>query len=32
MLRRLIGPAAIVAAGLAFAVSGPAAAKKPPPT
>jgi plastocyanin len=28
--RRLIGPAAIVAAGLAFVVSGPAEAKKPP--
>jgi plastocyanin len=30
--RRLIGPAAIMAAGLAFLVSGPAEAKKKPPT
>jgi plastocyanin len=30
--RRLIGPAAILAAGLAFVVSGPAEAKKKPPT
>jgi hypothetical protein len=32
MARRLIGPAAIVAAGLAFLVSGPADAKKKAPT
>lgn len=32
MSRRLIGPAAIAAAGLAFLVSGPAEAKKKPPT
>jgi plastocyanin len=31
-LRRLAAPAAIVAAGLAFLVSGPAEAKKKPPT
>jgi plastocyanin len=31
-LRRLIGPAAIMAAGLAFLVSGPADAKRKPPT
>jgi plastocyanin len=32
MLRRLIGPAAIAAAGLAFLASGPAEAKKKAPT
>lgn len=32
IIRRLIGPAAVVAAGLAFLVSGPAEAKKRPPT
>jgi plastocyanin len=32
ILRRLIAPAAIMAAGLAFLVSGPAEARKKPPT
>lgn len=32
IVRRLIGPAAIAAAGLAFLVSGPADAKKKAPT
>jgi plastocyanin len=32
IVRRLIAPAAVMAAGLAFLVSGPAEAKKKPPT